>query len=117
LSAFFKAAAAEPVAGIAVASPLKVPPPPPFDPLELEEDDCSCELTDVQKEKIIKIITTSLNTDFTAAQQYVKNDYNDGLDDSAFDLLTYASADGSPLKSLNPVIMVSIKTSESQPMG
>ena len=45
MSAFFKAAAAEPVAGIAVASPLKVPPPPPFEPsaLELEEDELSFE--------------------------------------------------------------------------
>ena len=85
--------------------------------LELEEDECSCELTDVQKEKIIKIITTSLNTDFTAAQQFVKNDYNDGLNDNSFDLVTYASAEDSPLKIFSSGVTVSISPSEAHPMG
>ncbi len=83
--------------------------------LELEKDECSCELTDVQKEKIIKIITTSLNNDFTAAQQFVKNDYNDGLNDNSFDLVTYASAEDSPLKIINSGVTIS--SSKPQPIG
>ena len=78
----------------------------------LQEEECSCDLTPEQTEKLIKIIAMSFNDDFAAAQQYVKNDYNDGLDDSAFDLLTYASATDSPLKFMNPGLGDSTRSSE-----